>query len=230
MLAFVRQALKDIHHTGSVWPSSPQLAKVMTRSLRAAPGHRRVLEVGPGTGPFTRHILRSLRHGDEFHMVEISSEFCEHLERELLRPFRTSGVGAQVHLHCAPIEKAPLTGRFDFIVCGLPFNNFPPTLVRNILNQLMDLLKEDGELAYFEYAGVRAMKAPFVNPSGRERLRRIDALGKSLRRKHGGRRELVLGNLPPAFAVRLKGGANGVGKGAGKNAAKSGGRRAHVAG
>ena len=39
-------------------------------------------------------------------------------------------------------------------------------------------------------------------PQGAE----IDALGKSMRRKHDGRRELVLGNLPPAFAVRLTGG------------------------
>ncbi len=207
MLAFVRQAIKDIHHTGSVWPSSPQLAKVMTKNLRAAHGRRRVLEVGPGTGPFTKHILKALRHGDEFHLVEISEEFCAHLERELLGPYRSQRNGAEVHLHCAPIEKAPLTGRFDFIVCGLPFNNFPPSLVRSILNRLMTLLREGGELAYFEYAGVRAMKAPFVNPHGRERLRRIDALGKSLRRKHAGRREFVLGNLPPAFAVRLTGGA-----------------------
>lgn len=208
MLAFVRQALKDIHHTGSVWPSSPQLAKVMTKNLRAARGNRRVLEVGPGTGPFTKHILKALRAGDEFHMVEINEQFCSHLERELLAPYRRQANAATVHLHCAPIEDAPLTGKFDFIVCGLPFNNFPPSLVRNILHQLMGLVREGGELAYFEYAGVRAMKAPFVKKGGRERLRRIDALGKSLRRKHAGRREFVLGNLPPAFAVRLTGGGS----------------------
>jgi phospholipid N-methyltransferase len=206
MLAFVRQAIKDIHHTGSVWPSSPQLAKVMTKNLRSARGKRRVLEVGPGTGPFTKHILKALRSGDEFHLVEISEQFCRVLERELLGPYRLNRTGATVQLHCAPVEKAPLTGKFDFIVCGLPFNNFPPGLVRSIMNQLLALLAENGELVYFEYAGVRAMKAAFVNPNGRERLRRIDALGKSLRRKHAGRREFVLGNLPPAFAVRLRGG------------------------
>jgi phospholipid N-methyltransferase len=203
MLAFVRQALKDIHHTGSVWPSSGHLARVMTRSLRTAKGPQRVLEVGPGTGPFTKHILKALRRGDEFHIVEISEQFCRHLERELLAPYKARRTGAIVHLHCAPIEKAPLDAGFDHIVCGLPFNNFPPPLVRSIMNRLLELLKPGGELVYFEYAGVRAIKAPFVAPSGRERLRRIDALGKSLRRKHGGRREFVLGNLPPAFAVRL---------------------------
>ncbi len=210
MLSFVRQAIKDIHHTGSVWPSSSQLAKVMTKSLRASSGPQRVLEVGPGTGPFTRHILRALRRGDEFHIVEISEAFCQILNRELLTPYRAQRTGATVHLHCAPIEAAPLHGRFDHIVCGLPFNNFPPGLVRGILNQLLQLLKPGGELVYFEYAGVRAIKAPFLKPSGRERLRRIDALGKSLRRKHAGRREFVLGNLPPAFAVRLTGGESAV--------------------
>ena len=34
---------------------------------------------------------------------------------------------------------------------------------------------------------------------------RIDAFGKSLRRKHQGTKEIVLGNLPPAVAIRLKG-------------------------
>ncbi|MFO0827986.1 MAG: methyltransferase domain-containing protein [Phycisphaerales bacterium] len=203
MLAFVRQALRDIHHTGSVWPSSPALAKVMTRSLRAAEGARRLLEVGPGTGPFTKHILGALRQGDEFHIVEINEAFCRHLEQTLLEPHRAKKTGAIVHLHCAPIQDAPLRGKFDHIICGLPFNNFPPPLVRSIMNRMIELLKPGGELVYFEYAGVRAIKAPFVNPDGRQRLRRIDALGKSLRRKHGGRREFVLGNLPPAFAVRL---------------------------
>jgi phospholipid N-methyltransferase len=206
MLAFVRQALKDIHHTGSVWPSSAALAKVMTKNIRRAKGRRRILEVGPGTGPFTRHILKALRQGDEFHLVEINEQFCAHLRRELLDPYRRQPHHADVHLHCAPIEEAPLSGKFDFIVCGLPFNNFPPSLVRSILHQLMGLVSDGGELAYFEYAGVRAMKAPFLKKTGRERLRRIDALGKSMRRKHDGRRELVLGNIPPAFAVRLTGG------------------------
>jgi phospholipid N-methyltransferase len=204
MLAFVRQAIKDIHHTGSVWPSSDQLAKVMTKSLRSSHGHRRVLEVGPGTGPFTKQILRDLRSGDEFHIVEISDEFCRHLEKEIVGPFRHKKTGVSVHLHCSPIESAPLHGKFRHIICGLPFNNFPPVLVKNILNRLMDLLEPGGELVYFEYAGVRVMKSAFLNTNGRERLRRIDALGKSLRRRHEGRREFVLGNLPPAFAVRLK--------------------------
>jgi phospholipid N-methyltransferase len=203
MLSFVREALRDFRHTGAVWPSSPALAKAMTRSLRAAKGPKRLLEVGPGTGPFTKFVLDALRPGDAFDIVEINPEFVKRLERTMLGPFRARHPDITVRVHCLPIEEAGLLGPYDFIVCGLPFNNFPPTLVRSIQRTLVSMLGTGGELAYFEYAGVRVLKAPFTSPKGRQRLRRIDALGKSLRRKHSGGRQQVLGNFPPAFAMRV---------------------------
>jgi phosphatidylethanolamine/phosphatidyl-N-methylethanolamine N-methyltransferase len=202
MLSFVRQAVKDFKHTGSVWPSSPALAEAMTRSLRRANGTKRVLEVGPGTGPFTKTVLDALEKGDEFDLVEINPAFCRHLEERVL-PKRGSGKGVHVRLHCARIEDAPIAGPYDFIICGLPFNNFPPAVVRSIFRRLMSLLKEGGELAYFEYAGVRIMKAPLVGSRGRRKLKEIGKVGKALRRKHAGKREIVWGNIPPAMAVTL---------------------------
>lgn len=204
MLSFVRQAVRDIRNTGAVLPSSPRLAQVMTRSLRHAKGPKRLLEVGPGTGPFTKQVLRALRPGDEFHIVELNASFCEDLDRRLLRPFRHTHRDIQVELHCAAIEQAPLRGTFDYIVCGLPFNNFPPPLVRQIFRQMLGLLSPGGELVYFEYAGVRAMKGPLVGPRGRRRLKAISTFERSLSRRHSGDRELVLANVPPALAVRLR--------------------------
>lgn len=86
MLSFVRQAMRDLKNTGAMWPSGPQLAKVMTRSLRLADGPKRLLEVGPGTGAFTKAALKELRPGDEFVIVELSVAFCAELEKRLLRP------------------------------------------------------------------------------------------------------------------------------------------------
>lgn len=204
MFDFVREAIKDIRNTGSVWPSSPSLAKEMTRALRDAKGSKRVLEVGPGTGPFTRVLLRHLHAGDEFDLVELNPAFCEELERRLLAPFRSRHPGVRVDLHEHRIEEAPIEGPYHFIVCGLPFNNFPPKLVRSIFKQLMKLLHPGGELVYFEYAGVRVMKGSLSGRTQRGELKRIGAVGRSLRRRHQGRRKLVLGNLPPAMAVRLR--------------------------
>jgi phospholipid N-methyltransferase len=205
VLDFLTEALRDFRHTGSVWPSSPVLAKAMTSSIARIEGPRRVLEVGPGTGPFTKAILRKLRAGDQFDMVEINESFCRKLEKSLLSPYRGRHPHVAVRLHCAPIEEAALEGPYDVIVCGLPFNNFPPKLMRQIFRRMFALLKDDGELVYFEYAGVRVMKGPVMDSAGRARLKRIDAYGKSLRRKHDGKKELVLANFPPAIAYRLKG-------------------------
>jgi phospholipid N-methyltransferase len=202
---FLAEALRDFRHTGSVWPSSPILAKAMTSSIGAVSGPRRVLEVGPGTGPFTKAILKKLRAGDRFELVEINQNFCRKLEKDLLTDFRARHPSVDVRLHCAPIEEAQLSGPFDVIVCGLPFNNFPPKLMRQIFRRMFALLKEDGELVYFEYAGVRVIKGSVMDRDGRARLKRIDTIGKSMQRKHEGKQELVLGNFPPAITYRLKG-------------------------
>ena len=206
MFEFLTQALRDFRHTGSVWPSSPILARAMTKSIARIQGPRRVLEVGPGTGPFTKAILNKLRSGDQFDLVEINESFCRKLEREVLSKYRAAHPGIGVRLHCAPIEDAELSGPYDVIVCGLPFNNFPPKLMRQIFRRMFALLKENGELVYFEYAGVRVIKGPVTDRAGRARLKRIDAIGKSLRRRHDGKGELVLANFPPAIAYSLKGG------------------------
>jgi phosphatidylethanolamine/phosphatidyl-N-methylethanolamine N-methyltransferase len=203
MLLFVKQFIKHRKQTGAIWPSSPPLAMALTRRVRGRRGPRRVLEVGPGTGAVTKRILAALRPGDEFHLVEVNPRFCEILERTRLRPFRARHQGVRVSLHCEPIETAPLDGRFDVIICGLPFNNFPPALVRAIFRRLLDLLAPGGELSYFEYFGVRAVKSQFVDAAGRRRLRQLGAMVRILRRRHAGRSEFVLGNIPPAVTRRL---------------------------
>ena len=197
----------------------------MTESISRIEGKRRVLEVGPGTGPFTKAILRKLRAGDQFDLVEINEKFCRLLEREVLGPYRARHPNVIVRLHCAPIEDAPLSGPYDVIVCGLPFNNFPPKLMRSIFRRMFALLAPRGEVVYFEYAGVRVIKGPVSNSAGRAQLKRIDTIGKTLRRNHEGKTKLVLGNFPPAIAYRLKA-AKSETKTETKTAAKTAAKRA----
>lgn len=203
MLVLARQFLKDHRHTGAIMPSSPRLARAMTRSVRQGPRPKRVLEVGPGTGPFTKHLLNALQPGDQLHLVEINPFLAARLEQRVLAPFRSDHPDILVKLYCQTIETVDVEPGFHHIICGLPFNNFPPSLVRKIFRRMLDLLAPGGELMYFEYAGVRIMKGPLVGPEGRRKLKRIGATGKILRKRHGGKQKLVLGNMPPAVAVRL---------------------------
>jgi phospholipid N-methyltransferase len=203
VITFVEQAIRNYRVTGAVLPSSRRLAKVMTRPARTTTGPKRILEVGAGTGSFTEPLLTCLRPGDALHVVEVNDDFCRRLESQHLAPFRRAHPAIEVALHCAPIQDAPLHGRFDFIVCGLPFNNFPLRVVRTIFQAMLARLAPDGELTYFEYVGMRAIKAPLVGSTGRRALRRRGAQQAVFLRRHRGRRNLVIANVPPAYAVHL---------------------------
>ena len=208
MLTFVSQAVRNFHHVGSVWPSSPLLAKALVKPLE----HRRrspsasplkVLEVGAGTGAVTKALLAVLESGDSADIVELNPVFCESLEKLASRR-KAQVPGLVTRVHANPIEEANLEGPYDFIICGLPLNNFPPALMRRIFRRMLSLLANGGTLTYFEYAGVRVARSGVSTAHTRRRLRRIEAVGMSLHRRLSGRRELILGKFPPAIAIRLQ--------------------------
>jgi len=204
MIGFLGQAVKNYRTTGAIAPSSATLARVMTESLRRHQGPKRILEVGPGTGAFTRRILHALKPGDGFDIVEINPAFSRHLEHELLADFIAANPGIAVRLHNLAIQSAPLAGEYDYIVCGLPFNNFPLSEVSRIFRRMMSLLREGGELMYFEYLGMKAVKMMWFRGKRRQRVRRRIALARALDRRYDGRRAVVLRNFPPASAFRLR--------------------------
>lgn len=203
MLTFLLQSLRHQREIGTFVPSSPFLARAMTEPARRARGHKRVLEVGPGTGAFTTQLLSVLRPGDEAHLVECNEVFAERLEERVLAPFRREHPDIEVVLHCASIEDASLEGTFDYIVCSLPFKVFEPFEVRAIFRHLMRSLAPGGRLTYMEYAGVRVFKTPLLSREGRRNLYRVEAIQRTLPRRHNASRRLVLLNILPAFAIQL---------------------------
>src|SRR6059036_1372484 len=76
---FYRQFRQQYHTTGSILPSSRALARAMTRPMRQSRAPRRILEIGPGTGAITAEIVRQLRPGDQFDIVEINADFVSFL-------------------------------------------------------------------------------------------------------------------------------------------------------
>jgi len=166
--------------------------------------HKRVLEVGCGTGAFTKEILNSLNAGDEFHIVELSTDFCNAIEETVLKPYRKSNPEIEVVLHNTPVEDANLEGEFDAIICGLPFNNFPVELVQHLFEVMFGALRSGGELAYFEYLGMRKLKRIFGIPSvRRETKNRTKDIETRYSKQHGSQ-QTVWWNFPSCRVVRLR--------------------------
>ncbi|MGI9012730.1 MAG: class I SAM-dependent methyltransferase [Phycisphaerales bacterium] len=204
MIGFFANAIRSYRTTGAIAPSSQKLAAAMTKSIaedkRAC---RRILEVGPGTGAFTGAVLPHLRAGDVFDIVEINPVFAAALEADTLAGFRAVNPDVALTLHTSAVEDAKLAGEYHHIICGLPFNNFPVSMVSLIFRRLMSLLQVDGDLVYFEYICMKAPKLMWIDPRVRRRTRRRVALSRALDRRYAGVHDRVMWNLPPAHAIRL---------------------------
>src|SRR5437867_2526812 len=121
---FYRQFREQYHTTGSILPSSRALARAMTRPMRQSRGPRRILEVGPGTGAITAAIVRLLRPGDQFDIVEINADFVAYLGQRFAEEpdFRRQRSRSRI-MHC-PLQEVPGEAVYDFMISGLPLNNF----------------------------------------------------------------------------------------------------------
>jgi phospholipid N-methyltransferase len=201
---FFREFRRDFLHTGSVLPSGAFLARALARPLAQGRPAARLLEVGPGSGSVTREIVRRMHPGDQLDAVEINPTFVAMLQRRLEHDPVLAARRGDVRLINAPIQEVPGQGVYDFIVSGLPLNNFSGPDIRSIFAAFMRLARPGATLSYFEYILVRQLKAPFVGRAERYRLARVGSLvGRYIRRHQTGYRRVWL-NVPPAVVRYLR--------------------------
>jgi phospholipid N-methyltransferase len=202
--SFFREFRRRTVETGSVLPSSRFLARALASELRKPRRAAAILEVGPGTGAVTRRLAEKLIPGDRLDVVEINEEFVKHLTRRLQREWIFRFHHEQIQLIHSGVDEIAGEGLYDFIISGLPLNNFPPHTVRTVFQTFDRLLKPGGTLSYFEYFWVRQLKTPFVGERERRRLFKVGRIvGRNIR-KYQVRRQQVLMNVPPAIVRHLR--------------------------
>ncbi|MET8183601.1 methyltransferase [Streptomyces sp. NPDC005336] len=197
-MVFFKQFIRAARTTGAIAPSSPALSRALIRHVH--PGGpdqpRAVLEVGPGTGAVTRHLAQRLGPHDTLELVEANAQFADHLSTALRHDPRLVARASRTRLHHVLVQDHHL-GRYDTIVCGLPFANFPPAQIQAVFRQLLAALNPGGRLSFFSYVGGATL----------QRLdRRQSASRQALRTAidpHLIRGELILSNLPPAYVHHL---------------------------
>jgi len=208
LVTFLRHTISNFHRTGAVVPSSPWLAKALAEPLiagRPAQGPMHVLEAGPGTGALTVEIVQQLRPGDHLTLCEISDEFVEHLQMRFKKDPKLAPWRKQVTLHHGAVQDMGCEKKFHHIVSGLPFNNFEPELVRQIFDSFETMLVPGGTVSFFEYVGLRNLKAPFANDAERERLKAVEQVLDNVGKVRPQRRRLMLYNFPPAWVCLVQG-------------------------
>jgi phospholipid N-methyltransferase len=208
---FLRQYRTNFKHTGAVLPSGRSLGRALTHFVRrcddgqnGASSRRRVLEVGPGTGAVTRHICEGLRDDDTLELCELNATFVEVLRQRLAAESPFCDVATRVSVHHKPVEELLADEPFDLIVSGLPLNNFEVHEVERILDLFGRLLKPTGTLSFFEYIGIRKLRAAVSGGAGRQRLRGIERAMDGVLRAGEIRRDHVWANVPPAYVHHVR--------------------------
>src|SRR6187549_719822 len=129
---FLLQFLRHPSQTGAVLPSSGYLAAAMVDwlDLRSA---RSVLEYGPGTGPFTPHILQRVRKDCRFLAIERNGALAQEFRSRLPQVELIQDSVENVRAIC---DNAGISS-VDCIVCGLPWAAFTEDLQRRLLDSMM---------------------------------------------------------------------------------------------
>ena len=176
---FVRGWVADPRAVGAVAPSGRHLAKLMTRSIEP---DSTVLELGPGTGTFTRAILARGVAPERFAAIELNASFARRLKRDYPQATVVCGDAGSAH---AGLE--PLRGGVDVIVSGLPLVLFGREQRLRLLRQSFAMLKPGGTFFQFTYGG----RCPVVRAELEELCLEAKRIGTTLL------------NIPPAFVYRL---------------------------
>ncbi|MBR0343681.1 MAG: methyltransferase domain-containing protein [Rudaea sp.] len=165
---FFRQWLKNPLSIAALAPSGTQLAGLMTAEL--PDGTKRVIELGAGTGVFTRALIDEGIAPEQLLVVELNSELYEHLRGRF--PNAQVVCGDACELTKIAAEKGfARAGEVDAVVSGLGLLNMSRDLQRSIMRSAFDVLRPGGSFIQFTYSP--------KPPLARELL---DELGLSVRR------------------------------------------------
>ena len=140
LITFLHEFIKHPKHTGAIAPSSKILACIV--------------ELGPGTGVFTKEIMKRKKQETIFLLIEINEVFC----KELKRKFKDEQNVIVVHGSAENIKE--YMGEFpiesvDYVLSGLPFASLPEEVSKRILNNTMEAIHENGEFITFQYSLVK---------------------------------------------------------------------------
>ena len=201
---FFREFRRSFMTTGAVAPSGRMLARALAKPLDRRNGPARVLEVGPGTGAITRELVRHIRNRDVFHLVEVNERFVESLRKRFEREPEFRRVADQSTIYHLPIQELQVAEPYDFIISGLPVNNFSMGLVKSLFRHMLQLLRPGGTLSFYEYLWIRRVKMLVANGHERRRVARVGRVLNRFLDRYEFQCEKVIINMPPAVAHHLR--------------------------
>ena len=187
-LTILGQFLKNPKHIGAIASSSKALSRTIVSDIDIESASV-ILEYGPGTGVFTRQILKVKRPEAVFAAIERNPMLATQFRREF----------PDVPLYEDSAENAPDIVRHlgadkaDCVVSGLPWAAFDDGLQDRLLQATLEVLREGGTFVTFAYLQGLLLR------SGKRFQQKLKTNFSRLTRSR-----VVWWNLPPAFVYRCR--------------------------
>ncbi len=156
---FMQEWLFNPQRTGSIVPSSKQLATAMARWLPSNPKSY-VLELGPGTGAVTEALLERGLRQEKLVAIEHNPKMVKLLREKFPRAQIIAGDAWDLDAllgNCRiPIESVGV------VFSSLPLLNFPPEKAEALAQKILAILQPQGKWVQYSY---NISKMPFRGSS-----------------------------------------------------------------
>ncbi len=151
-----------------------------------------------------RRLVQCLRPSDHLTLIELNDAFVAHLKKRFASESDFQAVAGRCEIVQGRLEEMPAETKFDYIVSGLPLNNFSVDNVEQILAIYRRLLAPRGVLSFFEYIAIRPIKRVVSGRVERTRLSGIQRALDTLYAAGSVERDWIWRNVPPAWANHVR--------------------------
>jgi phosphatidylethanolamine/phosphatidyl-N-methylethanolamine N-methyltransferase len=180
LIVFIKSWRANPSQIGAIAPSSAGLAKLITSEINESCGE--ILELGPGTGVFTKAILEKIKDPKKLTLVEYDSAMVELLSQRFPN-VRIINMDAALLVENDIFENR----KIDAVISGMPLLLFPPEVLTKVLQGIFTYLKPN--CAYYQFT-----YSPFC-PIPKDIMTKLGLEAKRI--------GFVIGNIPPASVFKI---------------------------
>ena len=185
---FIKNFIKTPTSIGAVCPTSPFLAREMTQKIGLEEA-KSVVELGPGTGAITPHIINALNPNTNFFAVELNTAFYNFFTKKYpyLKIYNEDASNLRSLLLKENLDS------IDAVISALPWTTLPEKIQDSLLDAIVDALNPGCYFTTIAYV------TGIITPSGIKFKQKLKSHFSQI-----GLSRLEWKNIPPAFVYRCK--------------------------
>ena len=139
---FIYQFIDKPKSVGALIPSSKFLTKNILSYTDLTKKNLVIVEYGPGSGTFTREIVKGMKESDTLIVIEQNKIFAKRLREQL-----AGAKNVFIHQDCvtntSKILKRANIDRVDYIISGIPFSSIPKKMTEDILENTKKIMSDE---------------------------------------------------------------------------------------